>query len=49
MILVLERRGDDVQITKEVVKAAAGRCKSREEAMTLLLERRGDNGHAEGE
>jgi hypothetical protein len=43
MTLLLDRRGDDVKITDEVVKAAAGNERSGEEVMTLLLDRRGDD------
>jgi hypothetical protein len=38
MALLLERRGDEVKITDEVVKAAAGNKRSGGEVMTLLLE-----------
>ncbi|KAK2732923.1 hypothetical protein FQN57_002444, partial [Myotisia sp. PD_48] len=41
MALLLDRRGDQVTITEEVVKAAA-RNWNGEEIMTLLLDRRGD-------
>ncbi|KAF2186451.1 HET-domain-containing protein [Zopfia rhizophila CBS 207.26] len=37
----LKRRGDEVAITKEVVKAAAGNTRSGKEVMTILLEQRG--------
>ncbi len=40
MTLLLDRRGADVQITEEVVKAAAGNWKCNE-LMTLLLDRVG--------
>ena len=39
MALLLDRRGDQIQITEDVVKAAA---ENREEVMALLLDRRGD-------
>jgi hypothetical protein len=41
MQLLLEQRGADVQITPEVVKAAAANYRSGEEVMQLLLEQRG--------
>ncbi|ERF76578.1 hypothetical protein EPUS_05851 [Endocarpon pusillum Z07020] len=41
MTLLLDRRGADVQINEEVVKAAAGNSGSGREVMTLLLDRRG--------
>jgi hypothetical protein len=40
MALLLDRRGDEVKITEEVVKAAAKNI--REEVMALLLSQRGD-------
>jgi len=40
MALLLRQRGDEVKITEEVVKAAAGN--SEEEMMELLLRQRGD-------
>jgi hypothetical protein len=43
MILFLYQRGDDVKITEEVVKAAAGNEVNGKEVMTLLLDRRGDD------
>jgi len=36
----LEQRGDDVNITEEVVKAAAGNIESGKEVMVFLLEQR---------
>jgi hypothetical protein len=39
--LLLDRRGADIQITEEVVKAAARNEDSGEQVMTLLLNRRG--------
>jgi len=39
--LLLELRGAEIQITEEVVKAAAGNYGSGEEVMRLLLEQRG--------
>jgi hypothetical protein len=42
MTLLLERRGDGVPVTEEVVKAAAGNEESGEGVMTLLLKQRGD-------
>jgi len=41
MTLLLNRRGADVQITQEVVVAAAGNEGDGKEIMTLLLDRRG--------
>ncbi|KAI4154500.1 MAG: hypothetical protein LQ340_001657 [Diploschistes diacapsis] len=41
MKLLLDRRGTDVQITEEVVEAAARNDKNGREIMTLLLDRRG--------
>jgi alkylhydroperoxidase family enzyme len=41
MTLLLDRRGDDVRITEEVVKAAA--MNSNEAIMTLLMDRLGDD------
>ncbi|KAF2177501.1 HET-domain-containing protein [Zopfia rhizophila CBS 207.26] len=48
MTLLLDRRGNDVQITEEaiteeVVKAAAGNRESGKGVMTLLLDRKGNN------
>ena len=43
MTLLLDRRGDDIPITEEVVKAAAGNQESGNKVMTLLLDRRGDD------
>ena len=40
MSLLLERRGDEIQITEEVVKAAAGNPRNSETLMNLLLDRR---------
>ncbi|KAK4205473.1 ankyrin repeat-containing domain protein [Triangularia verruculosa] len=42
MTLLLNRRGDQINITEEVVKAAAGNWQNGKEVMTLLLDRRGD-------
>ena len=42
MTLLLDRRGDQIQITEDVVKAAAGNKGNRKEVMTLLLDRRED-------
>jgi len=39
MALLLDRRGDQIGITEEVVKAAAGNEERGEEVMTLLIER----------
>ncbi|KAL4789001.1 hypothetical protein BDV19DRAFT_395460 [Aspergillus venezuelensis] len=39
MALLLDQQGDEIQITEEVVKAAAG---NRKDIMALLLDRRGD-------
>ena len=41
LLLVVKR--DDVQITEEVLKAAAGNWSRGDEVMTLLLDRRGDD------
>jgi hypothetical protein len=41
MILLLDRRGGDILITKGVVKAVAGNRERGKEIMTLLLNRRG--------
>jgi ankyrin repeat protein len=41
MMLLLDRRGDEIKITDEVVKIAAENWSSRE-VMALLLDRRGD-------
>jgi hypothetical protein len=41
MALLLGWRGADIQITEEVLKAAAGNLGLGREAMTLLLNRRG--------
>jgi hypothetical protein len=43
MMLLLDRRGDEVKITDKVVEAAAGNFESGEEVMMLLLDRRGDD------
>ncbi|KFZ01163.1 hypothetical protein V500_00867 [Pseudogymnoascus sp. VKM F-4518 (FW-2643)] len=43
MELLLDCRGDDVVITEEVIKAAAGNSRSGAELMGLLLDRRGDD------
>ncbi|KAH8879183.1 hypothetical protein GQ53DRAFT_46898 [Thozetella sp. PMI_491] len=42
MTLLLDRKGDQITITEEVVRAAAGNGGSGKEVMTLLLDRRGD-------
>jgi hypothetical protein len=42
-MLLREQGGDDVQITREVVKAAAENSRSGKEVMMLLLEQRGGN------
>ncbi|XP_044716492.1 NACHT domain-containing protein [Hirsutella rhossiliensis] len=42
MTLLLDRRGDQITITDEVVKAAAGNFRNGKEVMALLLDRRGD-------
>ena len=39
MALLLDRRGDEITITEDVMKAAAGNDKK---VMRLLLDRRGD-------
>ena len=41
MTLLLNRR-DQIQITEDVVKAAAGNIGNRKEVMILLLDRRED-------
>lgn len=46
---LLEKCGDEVEITEEVVKAAAGNEGNGEELMALLLEKRGDNVEVTGE
>jgi hypothetical protein len=43
MTFLLDRGGDDVKITKEVVKAAAGNPHCGKDVMTLLLDRLGDD------
>jgi hypothetical protein len=43
MKLLLDQRGDDVQITGAVVKAAAGNGSSGMEVMKVILDRRGDD------
>src|SRR4029077_17384263 len=42
MTLLLDRWGDQVTVTEEVVIAAAGNEKNGKGIMTLLLDRRGD-------
>jgi hypothetical protein len=42
MALLLERRGDQIQITEDVVKAAVKNESSGKDIMTLLLQQRGD-------
>ena len=42
MALLLDRRGDQIQITEDVVEAAARNRGDGEEVMALLLDRRGD-------
>ncbi|OAA34802.1 Ankyrin repeat-containing domain protein [Beauveria brongniartii RCEF 3172] len=42
MALLLERRGREIIITEEVVKAAAGNQDNGKKVMALLLEQRGD-------
>ena len=42
MALLLDRRGDQIRITKDVVKAAASNGGNGKEVMALLLDRRGD-------
>jgi hypothetical protein len=41
MQLLLKQRGEDVVVTEEVVKAAAGNKYSGKEVVQLLLEHRG--------
>lgn len=41
MTLLLDRRGEDLQITEAVVKAAARNEENGKEVMTLFLDRRG--------
>ena len=43
MAVLLGRRGDEVKITKEVVKAAAGNKQNGKEVMVLLLRQQGDD------
>jgi hypothetical protein len=40
--LLLDQRGDQITITEEVVKAAAGNWENGKEVIALLLDRRGD-------
>jgi hypothetical protein len=40
--LLLDRRGDQIQITEDVVKAAASNWLCGAEVMALLLDRQGD-------
>ncbi|KAH8745695.1 ankyrin repeat-containing protein [Diaporthe sp. PMI_573] len=40
MALLLEKRGDEVKITEDIVKAAAGNKDSRQAIISLLLKRR---------
>jgi hypothetical protein len=42
MLLLLDRKGNEIQITEEVVKAAEENWPSGREVMTLLLDRKGD-------
>ena len=42
MALLLDRRGDQIQITEDVVKDAAGNSIQGKEVMALLLDRRDD-------
>jgi hypothetical protein len=42
MALLLDRRGDQIQVTEDVVKAAASNERNGKEVMALLLDRRGD-------
>ncbi|KAN0070390.1 hypothetical protein V8E54_011259 [Elaphomyces granulatus] len=42
MALLLDRRGDQIQITEGVIKAAASNDRNGKEVMALLLDRRGD-------
>ncbi|KAM3550098.1 hypothetical protein ARSEF4850_008512 [Beauveria asiatica] len=42
MSLLLDRRGDHITITEEIVKAAAGNEGNGKDVMALLLDRRGD-------
>jgi ankyrin repeat protein len=42
MALLLDRRGDKITVTEEVVKAAAGNIRKGKKLMALLLDRRGD-------
>jgi hypothetical protein len=43
MTFLLDRKGDEIQIIEEVVKAAAEYWPSGREVMTLLLDRRGND------
>jgi hypothetical protein len=42
MTVLLDRRGDEVKIIEDVVKAAVGNEECGMEIMTVLLDRRGD-------
>jgi hypothetical protein len=42
MALLLDRRGDQIRVTEDVVKAAASNRRNGKEVMALLLDRRGD-------
>ncbi|KAK2061333.1 hypothetical protein LY76DRAFT_644041 [Colletotrichum caudatum] len=43
MALLLDKRGDNIQITKEIVKAAAENWGNGQEIMALLLDKCGDD------
>jgi hypothetical protein len=45
MTLLLDQQGDQIQITEDVVKAAAGNRGNGKEVMTLLLDQQGDQIH----
>jgi hypothetical protein len=45
VMLLLEKRGDEVEITEEVVKAAAGNEGKAEQITTLLIDRRRSDIH----
>ncbi|KAH7134456.1 hypothetical protein EDB81DRAFT_803945 [Dactylonectria macrodidyma] len=46
MGLLLEKRGEEIKITEEIVEAAAGNGRSGEAIMVLLVEKRGDDAKA---
>jgi hypothetical protein len=42
LALLLDRRGDQIRVTEDIVKAAASNWRNGKDAMALLLDRRGD-------